>query len=660
MAFGSMKSRTHDRGVLRRWFDTARRTMLSTAALALVAMATAQTPSARPGMGPIIYEGGVAFRVWAPNADSVHVAGQFNNWSTTATPLASEAGGTWSRDVTGATVNQQYKYVIRRGGNVLWKRDPRSTRVVNSSDNSIIADLSYTWQSDDYTMPPWNKTILYQVHVGAFNSAAGNPNGTFQSARFRFDHIEDLGANAIQFLPINEFPGDYSWGYNPADLFALESKYGTPLRFMELVDDAHGRGIAVLLDVVHNHYGPTDLDMWQFDGWSTGTAPNNGGIYFFNDFRAATNWGNTRPDFGRGEVRSFIRDSVFHFLDVYRVDGFRFDSTSNIYATNNGGGTFIPEGYSLLQYINTDVKEAYPGALMIAEDFHRGDEVTRPADDPLGGLGFDSQWSGGFVHPVRAALITPNDGDRNMFSVRDAIQQSYYPSWLSRVIYTESHDEVGNGKRRVPSEIDFVTPGSWWARKRASLGGILVLTSPGIPKILMGQEFHHPGFWDINTPSTWTVNWTNKTTYSGIFQLYKDMIRLRKDEDGLSRGLTGPNTNVFHVNNTDKLIAFHRYDLGGAGDDVVIVMNFSSQSRTGYRIGFPRSGTWDVVFNSDSTAYSPDYANFGSSVVEANEQPWHGLNQSALIDVQAYSALIFSQGNIVVPPQVEADFVTVY
>jgi 1,4-alpha-glucan branching enzyme len=635
-----------------------RRGILPAAAVCCAVSVAAQTPSAREGMGPIVYDGGVAFRVWAPNAESVHVAGHFNNWSTTATPLASEAGGTWSADVPAAQVNHQYKYVIRRGGQTLWKRDPRSTRVVNSSDNSIVGNLSHTWVNDEFEMAPWNELVLYQVHIGAFNSPGSSPNGTFLSAQFRLDHLEELGVNAIQLMPINEFPGDYSWGYNPADLYAPESAYGTPQRFMEFIDEAHGRGIAVMMDIVHNHYGPTDLDLWQFDGSTGGSPPNNGGIYFYNDFRANTPWGSTRPNFGSGGVRLFIRDSVFHFLDTYRISGFRWDSTNNIWATNNGGGTMLPDGYSMLQWINDDVKAAYPGALLIAEDFHKGDEVTRPTSDPLGGLGFDSQWSGGFVHPIRAALITPDDADRNMFAVRDAIVQSYYPSWLSRVIYTESHDEVGNGRRRLPSEIHFDDPGSWFARKRASLGGILTLTSPGMPMLLMGQEFNHPGYWDVDNPSTWTINWSHKTTYSGIFGLYKDMVALRTNATGTSRGLTGPHTNVFHVNNSDKVIAWHRYDQGGPGDDVVIVANFSVAPRMGYRIGLPRAGTWNVVLNSDSSTYSSDYANIGPVAVNADGPAYDGLGQSGLIDIQGYSALIMTQS--VPVSQVDGDWVTLY
>jgi 1,4-alpha-glucan branching enzyme len=145
------------------------------------------------------------------------------------------------------------------------------------------------------------------LHVGTFNDDAFSQPGQFSSVTARLDHLKRLGINAIQIMPVGEFAGNRSWGYNPSHIFAVESDYGGSLGLKRFIQQAHQAGIAVILDVVFNHFGPSDLDLWQFDGWSEN---DKGGIYFYNDHRAHTPWGETRPDYGRGEVRQYILDNV--------------------------------------------------------------------------------------------------------------------------------------------------------------------------------------------------------------------------------------------------------------------------------------------------------------------------------------------------------------
>lgn len=584
-------------------------------------------------MGAIPYETGVTFRVWAPNASAVSVVGNFNNWNPAANPMARQ-GDNWSTDVEGIAAGAQYKYHITHNGQALWRNDPRAFQVTNSGPEgvSVVADMDYEWTSD-FTMPGWNQLVLYQMHIGTFNDTPGGRPGTFNSAVERLDHVRDLGANAVVVMPPYEFAGDFSWGYNPAYPFAPESVYGTPRELMRFVDEAHKRGLAVLFDVVHNHYGPQDLPMWCFDG----PCYDAGGIYFYTDWRRSTPWGDTRPDYGRGEVRLYIKDSIFHWLDRYRVDGMRWDSTGNIYANDNGRGAEIADGRTLLQWIMGEVNVYQPWKIMIAEDFTDRDWISQ---DPIGGgLGFDSQWDGAFVHPVRDAIIPPSDSARNMFSVADAINHNFNGQMTHRVIYTESHDEVANGRQRVPSEIWNDNPGSWFSRKRSTLGAALTFSSPGIPMIFQGQELLEDGWFQDTDP----VDWSKAETYGGITNLYRDLMRLRRNWYDNTRGLRGNNVNVYHVNNDGKVIAYHRWDQGGAGDDVVILANFSINTYTNYQVGLPRGGTWYTVFNSDSTLYASDYTNFGYTQVDANGPAMHGLGQSAGINIGAYSAVFLSQ-----------------
>ena len=252
-------------------------------------------------------------------------------------------------------------------------------------------------------------------------------------------------------MPAMEFAGDVSWGYNPAHIFAVESAYGGPEGFKAFVEAAHRSGIAVILDVVYNHFGPSDLDLWRFDGWSEN---DKGGIYFYNDWRSDTPWGDTRPDYGRGEVRQFIRDNALYWLDEYHLDGLRFDMTlyiRQVRGDEGDDGDALEEGWSLLQWINGEIAERFPGRITIAEDLRNRAEITAPIED--GGAGFGAQWDAQFVHPVREVLIAPRDEARHMATVAHALTHHYNGDAFRRVIYTESHDEVANGKARIPHEI---------------------------------------------------------------------------------------------------------------------------------------------------------------------------------------------------------------
>ena len=218
-------------------------------------------------------------------------------------------------------------------------------------------------------------------------------------------------------MPPFEFAGDISWGYNPAHLFAIESSYGGPDAFKRFIRDAHAHGIAVIVDVVYNHVGPSDLDLWRFDGWSEG---DGGGIYVYNDERAVTPWGATRPDYGRGEVRTFLRDSAMTWLEEFRCDGLRFDSTVYIRTVNGDPGddaSALADGWSFMAWINDEIRARQPWKITIAEDLQDDPALVAPTAD--GGAGFGAQWDAGFVHRVRHALIGADDAARDIDDVVD-------------------------------------------------------------------------------------------------------------------------------------------------------------------------------------------------------------------------------------------------
>lgn len=587
------------------------------------------------GMGAIPHPGGVAFRVWAPHAERVSVIGSFNGWDSAKRPLQAEENGYWYTDVAEAHIGDQYKYLLTTEQGEFRRIDPYAREVTSSVGNAIVHDPHFDWGGDDFRLAAWNELVFYELHVGTFNDQedVDHP-GKFSTVSARLGHLKKLGVNAIQIMPVSEFAGERSWGYNPAHIFSVENAYGGPAAFKQFVKRAHQEGIAVILDVVFNHLGPGDLDLWQFDGWSEN---DRGGIYFYNDDRAYTPWGDTRPDFGRGEVRQFLLDNVMMWLEEYRLDGIRFDCTHFIHTIDGTSDRDLPDGWSLLQWINSQVSEKFPGRITIAEDFQNNRWLTM--DVGAGGAGFASQWDSNFVHPIRRAVTTPQDEQRSLSAIRDAICYRYNDDAFDRVIYSESHDEVANGRARVPQEISPDDPKGWYARKRSTLAAAMVFTAPGIPLIFQGQEFLEGGWFRDTVP----VDWDQNDEFHGIMRLYRDLIRLRLNNGGFTRGLCGQFTQVCHMDDESKVIAFHRWDKGGPADDVVVVVNFSHEPQDGYIIGFPAAGAWKLRFNSDWQGYSDDFQGHPSNDVDAEPGEYDGLPFHGALSIGPYSVLILSQ-----------------
>ncbi len=603
--------------------------------------------STRPGMGAVPYDGGTTFRVWAPFAASVAVAGSFNDWNVAAAPLAAEGNGYWSADIAGARIGDEYKFVLASAARpgLLWKNDPYAAALTSSAGNSIIATTDFAWQCVGYATPPWNELVIYELHVGTFlfEHDPGDPTrpgrrGNFETVISKLDDLRDLGINAIQVMPVDEFPGDISWGYNPADIFAVEEVYGGPAGLRRLVDEAHKRGIAVIFDVVYNHLGPDDLDLWQFDGWN---EEGWGGIYFYNGWpRRQTPWGDTRPDYGRGEVRQFLRDNALWWLEPHFIDGLRWDATGwirNVWGNNDDPGNDIPEGWSLMQWINNEVHHRQPWKITIAEDMQDNEWLTREVE--AGGAGFGAQWGAGFMHTLRGQLVAADDSARSMPALAAAIAQRFNGDAFRRVLYTESHDEAAT-ERRLPEAIWPGHADSFFAQKRSTLGAALVLTAPGIPMIFMGQEFLEWGAWS----DARELDWSKSERFAGIRALYRDLIRLRRNHFDTTRGLKGQHVNVHHVNDADKAIAFHRWDQGGPRDDVVVVANLANRGYDAYRIGLPRGGWWRVRFNSDWRGYSAAFTDHPSFDLWAEPgDSSDGMPFTGTVGLGPYTAVILSQ-----------------
>ncbi len=594
--------------------NSIRAGILAVSSLLLAALAPAQP--ARPELGATPHADGTTFRVWAPFAATAHVAGEFSSWI--GIPMARDPdGGTWSVDIPGARPGQRYKYFFN---GAIWKRDPRARQVNHSNGDSVIYDPdAFDWGDDRAPEIPRHDLVIYQLHIGTF--AGKDPPGTFDDAIPHLDHVRDLGCTAVEPLPVNEFPGGRSWGYNLCDPFAIETDYGGPDAFKRFVRAAHDRGLAVIADVVHNHYGPTDLDLWQYDSayWNG----YYGGIYFYNDPRAETPWGHTRPDYGRPEVRQFIRDQIFMYADEYRIDGFRWDSVFHIVTT--GDWNRNPEGIQMLRDINRELAQTRPRLVRIAED-HAFDYD----------MAFDAQWDIGYRWALFHLVADAWDYERDMRTVAGVL--SDWPGF-QRIAFTEAHDYVAGmnyGRSRVPAMIHPEDAASLWARKRALLGAATVMTTPGIPMIFQGQEMNETRGFNDDVPMRWDL--TN--TFAGIVRAYADLIHLRRNLYGTTSGLPGAGVFVQHVDNDNKVVAYTRWNQGGETDDVVVVANFSCNDydKNDYAIRYPSAGTWYRHFNGDSKLYSGDFGGVGAPQVDAAGDP-----PAAIVSMGKYSVQIFSK-----------------
>lgn len=572
-----------------------------------------------------IGDGGVTFRTWAPAATSATLVADFGERA--MTPDDAGAFTVFSPEAHAGT---RYHFTLRNGDRTLTRVDARA-RALNSGEGVVVDPSSYAWRTGSFTPPPLREAVIYELHIGSYALADGARNGTFADVTSKLDRLAALGVNVIELMPVNEFASGVSWGYGPRHWFATNTAYGDPDALRHLVDEAHARGIAVVLDVVFNHYtGNTAAPLYCYDGdCPTGTY----GPYFFRDaMYRSTPWG-PRPDFVSREVSDAIASAVSMWLTEYRVDGFRWDSVSNIRGID-GAGT-VPGGRELLTRCNALTRTLRPGALVIAEDLKGYDAITRPASS--GGFAFDTQWDG-FVYDIPRVLAAASDDGRDMSVIRDNVVARADNDGFRRVIGTENHDTVGNGGARLPSRIDSADPGSFAARKRSTLAAALALTAPGVPMLFMGQEHLEIGTF-ASTPAP--IDWTRDEGHARIVALYRELIRLRRNLDSHSAGLLGSHVEVIHLHATNKVIAYRRWDRGG--DDVVVIANLRNRAYARYDIGLPAGGTWRVRVDTDDPRWSTDFHGAAPATVTAVSRPYDNQAFTGSIVLGPWSVVALSR-----------------
>ncbi len=581
------------------------------------------------------------FKLYAPNVRRAYVTGDFNNW--TRTPLYLDRGRVyWWGEVSNTQAGQAYKFVIEQypnqwgGPYTNYISDPAAKKneyspAMNTAGNKsyIIDQSSYTWQNG-WTRPGYDWYIIYQMHIRSWwTNGAGSyyGQGTFETATHKFSYLQDLGFTAIEPLPINEFAGDLSWGYNYVMFYAPESSYvGTTLNtvdpFKNFVDEAHGHGMAVILDLVFNHMGASDDVIASYDGADNWDWPDT---YWYN---GKTDWG-PRFNYGNPVVRKFLIDSAKYMMKHYRVDGFRFDATAYI-----NSWSFMQELTSNLKGYASGNYDGWnsPNLYLIAENLPNDAYITRKTTS--GGAGFDSQWNVNMSHELKD-LFRDGDSAFDIPTISSTIAGSYLdnglenqnPNGTPAINYLVSHDEAGNGKQRPSSDLAI----RWWSAnteydsQHQQITGLATsILSRGVPMIFMGEEFIQ-GFYGNNTKyfivddaNSWYVNWENLSNsapwnrWGGYYthKAVKDLIQIRKDSWPV-RG-SSIRFDAGWQDNANKIIRFARGSGNGSGD-IFVVINYKKYSWTDlststYGVDFPSTGTWNLIFASPSGTYGQIWA----------------------------------------------------
>ena len=573
--------------------------------------------------------GGVTFRVWAPNAPAAFVRGQFNSWGLT-NPMVSLGGGDFVTHVPNALINQRYKFFFDLPSTDVWAVDlyARSIDEGDGNNNLIQDPTIFPWTDQGFVRPNFEQMVIYQLHIGTFAGGGNDPLGTpafpsgYLDVRARADHLAELGVNAVMLNPMMEFPGERSAGYNPMSQFAPERSYGAPNDFKRLVDALHARGIAVLLDIVWNHQSISNNVYWNYDGSQS----------YFDDPPVDTPWG-AQLDFDRPEVRDHLIQSMHSWLEEYHLDGFRMDATDFM---NIGAQEAV--GWQLMQRMNDEMDNRWADRIAIAEQLPDDDWVTRPTS--LGGAGFDAQYFDAFTDRLREELLDAAFGDPEMWKIRDVVNgYGQYMSSNKVVTYLELHDEAWptSGGQRFVKTIDPSFPhDSEFARGRTMLGQGIALTAPGIPAMLQGTEWLESN--DFGTDEGNRIDWGKKTTYSGVFAYYRDLIALRTSRVELTANAYWQ---VSHLNEGANVMAYRR----GLGDGtLMVVANFSNNTYSGYRLGVPIDQDWRVLLDSQDLAYGGSGA-LNPGTLQSEFVGRDGFANSIVLEIPAMSLLVLAKAD---------------
>ena len=591
---------------------------------------------------------GTYFSVWAPNARSVSVVGDFNNWDRTAHPMQPvQQSGIWDTFVPGVKAGDLYKFAVETSqGYTVLKADPYGNQSQLRPDNaSVVADIRYF----DWTDQAWRKAhqekktespmAIYEVHPGSWKKDPSMPGEFYNFKKLAVelaDYVLEMGYTHVELIGLSEHPFDGSWGYQVSGYYAPTARYGTPADFMYFVNYMHDHGIGVILDWVPAHFPKDEFGLGRFDG----TA-----LYEHQDPRKGEHpeWGTYCFNYGRTEVSNFLVANALFWIEKFHVDGLRVDAVASMlyldfgrssgnWIPNEDGGNQNYEAITFLKHLNSIVAQRNPGAMMIAEESTAWPKVTGDVDD--GGLGFTYKWNMGWMHDFLEymkcdPIFRKYHQNQITFSFMYAYSENY--------VLVLSHDEVVHLKKSMIYKMPGTMPEKF-GNLRAAYG--LMMMHPGKKLLFMGQDFAQTAEWN----EAKSLDWHLLEKYPEHQQLnhyYCDLLHFYQNEPALYELDDSPEGFAW-INGSDaehNMLTFCRMTKDKK-NCLLCHFNFSPVAYENFQSGVLCPGTYTEVFNSNAAEYGGTGL-VNSEPIEAVKESWDFKDYSIKYHLGAYGVCIF-------------------
>ncbi len=588
---------------------------------------------------------GVVFRTYAPNADSVAVVGEFNNWSAENYYMNRiSKNGVYELFIENVKQYDLYKFLVTRKGKSVLKADPYAFHSETPPKTaSKVYDLEgYIWQDGDYIK---NKTTVYDKPVNVYEvnllSWKRHSNGDYYSYRQLAEelvpYVKEMGYTHVEFMPLAEHPYDGSWGYQVTGYYSITSRLGTPKDFMYLIDVFHQNGIGVILDWVPAHFPKDEHGLYEFDGTC---------CYEYKEWhkKEHKSWGTRVFNLGKNEVKSFLISNAMFLLKEFHLDGLRVDAVASMlyldydkkpgeWLPNKYGEKFNLEAIDFFKQLNTAVFASFPNVLMIAEESTAYAKITKPVYD--GGLGFNFKWNMGWMNDVLSYMETDpyfRSGihDKITFSLCYAFSENY--------VLPISHDEVVHGKKSL---LDKMCGDTFNKFSQIRAFNAYMFAHPGKKLNFMGNEYGQFKEWDYKEGLEFFM--LKYPLHKKLLEFNKELNKIYKENKPLYEiEDSWDGFNWISVDEKDNnIIAFTRTDKGG--NKIYVLINFSGNEYINYRLGVGK-GKYKAILNTDDVKFG-GYGLNKTKVYKTVKKPAHNSQNSISINVPKFSAFYFIKTN---------------
>ncbi len=588
---------------------------------------------------------GVVFRVWAPDARSVAVMGDFCSWDPAAHPMEKISVGVWELFIPGLKVFDSYKYaIVTRDNRRLEKADPYAFHAeVRPKTASKVYDLEgFDWHDEGWVSArasaydrPMN---IYEMHLGSWRRGVDDRLLSYDEiGDLLIPYVKEMGYTHVELMPVMEHPYDLSWGYQVTGYFAATSRFGTPHDLMRLIDRLHGAGVGVILDWVPAHFPKDGHGLVEFDGTY---------CYEYGDplKMEHADWGTRVFDYGRNETRSFLMSSALFWLDKFHADGLRVDAVASMLyldygKKNNGGwrpnihgGRENLEAVDFLRRLNEAVFADYPHTLMMAEESTAWPMVTKPTY--MGGLGFNFKWNMGWMNDTLSYVkLDPIFRQYNHNNLTFSMMYAFSENFVLPV----SHDEVVHGKCSLIAKM----PG-YYDDKFAGVRVFLsyMMSHPGKKLHFMGNEFGHFSEWDCQRSLDWHL--LDYAAHANLKEFVKRLNHFYLENACLWQvdtdwhGFEWLNAGDYQGNT----LAYRRIDQNGG--DIVAVMNFSPLCKEGFRLGLSEPGVYVEALNSDAVEFG-GWGHINPYEMPTGDEPANGKPHSLMLTLPPYGAVFLKK-----------------